>query len=383
MTKFETRSIASMTEIDPASWQALYGDSAEASDYFTACERATPPSFSFSAIATHADDRLIAGGPVFKTSIALDMVLDGVARKIVSGLGKVLPSIATVPIVGIGTPHSHDSNLAFAPDLSPDERLSALESLMDTLETVARRERADIVLLKDVSSDIRSWADTALRKRGYSRITALPISTLRIPDSEEAYMASLSGNMRSNLRRRLKRARNIKVDIRTSTDGLDAELHELRGRTMGRAATDYDVFEEISPAYYAEVLKAMGDKARLLTYWLDDKLIGFSLVLLGKNELIQTYNGMRYPEGPDNGIFYLDWMTQIRLCLEHRIPTMQSGVTTYLIKARLGCEFHRSYIYVRHKNMVMNAITRTVSPFINLERSDPSLKELGDTAPFV
>ena len=188
--------------------------------------------------------------------------------------------------------------------------------------------------------------------------------------------------MRSNLRRRLRRAGDIRVEVRNTSDGIDSQLQELRASTMQRAATDYDVFADISPNYFREVLRSMGGNARLLTYWLDSTLIGFSLVLLGRDKLVQTYNGMRYPEGPDNGIFYLDWMTQLRLCIDNGIPLLQSGVTTYLIKARLGCEFHRSFIYVRHRNSAMNAIIKAVSPFINLERSDPGLQELGDKAPY-
>ena len=107
------------------------------------------------------------------------------------------------------------------------------------------------------------------------------------------------------------------------------------------------------------------------------------MVLLGPKRMVQNYNGMCYPDGPDNGLFYLDWMTQLRLCMEENIAEMQSGVTTYLIKSRLGSKFHRSYIYVRHIYRPVNAIVRAMSSSINLEKDDPGLKELGDAAPFV
>ncbi len=381
--QIEARLMESFAKLDLNAWKSIYGDAPEGFEYFLACENATPPSFKLSAIAAFADAKPLAGAPIFKTAISLDLVLDGVARSLVRGLGKILPAMSVVPIFGIGTPYSHDSNLTFSPRLDAQERLELLAHLLDALEAESSRQKADIVLLKDVSATIKLLADATLRKRGYARITALPIATLRIPASEEAYFSSISGNMRSNMRRRLKLARNLRVEMRTSCDGIEDELLELRINTMQRAATDYDVFEEISPAYFREVLRSMGDNARLLTYWLDDVLLGFSLVLIGREKLIQTYNGMRYPQGPDNGLFYLDWMTQVRLCIAQGIPIMQSGVTTYLIKARLGCEFHRSHIYVRHHNSVINAIIRYVSPFINLEKSDPGLKELGSTAPFV
>lgn len=367
---------------DASAWGEVFGGVPEGYDYFAACERAVPPSFEFAALAVEKDGALVAGAPLFKTAISLDLALDGVARTLVRGIGKVLPFVRSVPLFGIGTPYAHDANIAFKASVDEDERLSIFNHMIDALEDEARRQKSDLILLKDVSAEIRRLSDDDLRKRGYARITALPIAVLQTPATEAAYFDSISGNMRSNLRRRLKRAKDLRVEMRTSCEGLESELHELRLATMQRAETDYDVFEEIAPNYYSEVLAAMGDNARLLTYWLDDKLLGFSMVLLGRDKLIQTYNGMRYPEGPDNGVFYLDWMTQLRLCMERGIPIMQSGVTTYLIKARLGCTFQRSYIYVRHRNAVMNTIIRWVSPYIDLEKGDPGLKELGATAPF-
>lgn len=385
LTKAEVtaRRLESIAAIEPTHWSSIYGAAAEGGDYLRACEEASPPSFTLSAVAAFTADRLIAGGPVFETAIKPGLVLDGIARRIVESLGQILPSIATIPIVGIGTPYSHDSMLGFAAGLPPGEREQALEAVIGALETFAAARHAEVILLKDVSKDVVAWADAPLRKRGFSRITALPIATLPVPDTDTAYIEGLSANMRSNLRRRLKRAKNVRIEVLSSTDGLDSELNALRARTLDRAANDYDVFEEIAPSYYAAVLKNLRDRARLLTYWVGDTLIGFSLVILGPDKLVQTYNGMRYPEGPDNGLFYLDWMTQLQLCIEHRIPVLQSGATTYLIKARLGCKFKRSYVYVRHRNRIMNALLKTASPFIDMERSDASLKELGSSAPFV
>jgi uncharacterized protein len=383
LTQFEPQPYERLADLDQPAWRALYGDAGDAFDYLLACAPATPPSFQFSALAVVSDGRLAAGAPVFQTAISLDLVLDGVARWVVRQIGRVLPSIARVPLLGIGTPYAHDTHLAFQSGLTDPQRLQALASLLSGLESLAQSKQSAIVILKDIPADVMAWADASLAKHGYARITALPVARLRIPSSEAAYVQSLSGNMRSNLRRRLKLAQNIKVEVRTSADGIETELQDLRTNTLRRAATDYDVFEEVAPNYYSAILRGLGDKARLLTYWLDGKLIGFSLVVLGQKQLVQTYNGMRYPEGPDNGLFYLDWMTQIRLCIEHGIPQIHSGVTTYLIKARLGCDFHRTYIYVRHRQKLMNAITRRVCPYINLEAADASLKELGATAPFV
>ncbi len=383
MAEFTFKCLQSMADIDRHAWRHLYGRATEGFDYFYACEQAPTPGFRYSAIVVFAGDKLIAGAPVFKTSFDPALVLEGPVRSVFHLASRAMPALASIPIIGLGTPHSQETTLAFAHDLSVQQREQALSTLVKGIEHFAARSGGRIIMLKDVGEDLTSWGHATLKRAGYGRATALPVATLNIPESEEAYIKSLSSNMRSNLRRRLKRAKDVRVDIRSNADGLSDQLHNLRAQTMERASADYAQFAETSDHFYDAIFNGMPDNTRLLTYWLDETLLGFSMVLLGRDKLVQNYNGMRYPQGPDHGLFYLDWMTQVRLCLEYGIPQMQAGVTTYLIKSRLGCEFHRCYLYLRHRYSALNTVVNAVVPTLNLERSDPGLQELGARAPFV
>ena len=382
MNRFEVRTFGSIAEAGPDAWAGLRSDGAEGFAYWRACEKAKPESFSLSAIGVFEGGRLIAGAPVFETHIALELVVDGFARSVVKGLQKIVPRLSKIPLVGIGSPYSHNAGIMFAPSLSEKERSDVVKGLACGLDGFARRKKAEIFIVKDVPQDVDGWAGKIFEDCGFARVTSLPVAVLTLPDTEEAYIKGLSGNMRSNLRRRLKRAKDVRVEIRHSTEGLDAQLNALRESTLARASSDYDVFEQMSPKYFQEIMSALGEAARLVTYWLGDKMIGFSLVLLDRDSVTQMYNGMCYPEGPDNGLFYFDWMTQVRLCLENDIRELRSGVTTYLIKARLGCKFRRSFIYVNHTNRFVSRVIKAASPWINFENSDPGLIELGKNAPF-
>ena len=61
MSQLQSRTLDSICEIEPEAWRSIYGDTPEGFDYFQACEQATPPSFSFSALGAFNDDRLVAG----------------------------------------------------------------------------------------------------------------------------------------------------------------------------------------------------------------------------------------------------------------------------------------------------------------------------------
>jgi len=92
---------------------------------------------------------------------------------------------------------------------------------------------------------------------------------------------------------------------------------------------------------------------------------------------------MRYPQGPDNCVFFLNWMTQVRLCVERGIPQLHAGETTYLTKARLGCKLHRSWIYFRHRRDSVSRMFGLVSRWIAFDSADPDLRRLGTDAPYV
>jgi hypothetical protein len=339
--------------------------------------------FTFAALGVFCGDRLITGAPIFRTDFRLDMMLEGGLRKLGGAIGRRAPRLVTLPVMGAGSPHADELALAFDPTLDLRGRRAALDALLEGLERRAAQLGIGMTFLKNVTDRDSLWSHEVFRRRGYARVATLPIATLGIPASEEAYINGLSANMRSNMRRKLKRAKEMRVEIRDSVDGIEEQIFSLREATRRRAETDYDAFAEISPSYFRQVLGHLGERAKLLLYWRGDDLIGFALVLLEPGRLLEKYNGMCYPEGPDNGVFFLNWMTQVRLCIEHGIPQLHAGETTYLTKARLGCKLHRSWIYFRHGHRALNGIFALLSRWFAFDSTDPDLRRLGAEAPYV
>jgi len=375
--------LPSIADIDRGAWDRLFGTASEGFDYYLACERAPPPMFSFSAVGVSDGETLVAGAPAFRADFRLDMLLEGRTRKLADWVALRVPRLANLPVMGAGSPHADELAMAFDPGFDLPRRRKALAGLLDGLERQAALADIGMTFLKNVSDRDSLWSHEVFHRRGYARVATLPIATLAIPSTEEAYIDSLSANMRSNLRRKLKRAKEVRVELRTSVEGVEDEIFNLREATRRRATADYDAFSEISTGYFRQVLAHLGERARLLLYWRGEELIGFALVLLEPGRLIEKYNGMRYPHGPDHGVFFLNWMTQVRLCIEHGIPQLHAGETTYLTKARLGCKLHRSWIYFRHRRRSLNWMFGLVSRWIAFDSADPDLRRLGTDAPYV
>ncbi|MFM1815442.1 MAG: hypothetical protein RLZ98_2137 [Pseudomonadota bacterium] len=379
----EFRVLESLSEAGRAAWKPLFENMVQGYDYYRACELAQPDVFRFFAAGVFDGDELIAGTPMFSVTFRLDMLMDGSLEPVGKWLHKKVPRFANVPVVGAGSPHSDDLSLVFSSRLDDSRRAEALEALLVGLHRHASDTGARVVFVKSVADSIDRWANRHFAKLGYSRIASLPIARLELPSSPEAYIASLSANMRSNLRRKLKKARNIRVDVLDTITGLEGEINSLRDQTRLRSRADYDVFEELSPNYFSQVMKRMGGRARMLTYWDGERLIGFALALIEQDRIIEKYTGLRYPDAIDNGVFFLNWMELVKLGIEQGVRELHAGETTYLTKVRLGCKLERSWIYIRHRLDFMNPVLKAITPLLAFDKTDPDLKLLGGTAPYL
>lgn len=370
--------------VDRGAWDRLLGDSADGYDYYRACEAAPPPMFRFGAVTVHDGARLVAGAPVFTATFPLDMTLDGRLKTLAQAVSRAAPRLTSLRVVGAGSPHADELALAMDPSFGDHQRSSALAALLRGLEDHARHLRIGVLFVKDVTDTQARWAHETFTRLGYARLPTLPVAHLALPfDTEEAYLASLSGNMRSNLRRKLKQAKAVEVEVRTDVDGVEQEILQLRAETQEQAKANYGDFEELADGYFREVLSAMPGRARLLLYRVSGKLIGFSLILTDPHRLTYKYTGMRYPEARDHNLYFVNWMTMVRICLAEGIRHLHAGETTYVTKTRLGCRLERSWIYFRHRNGLMNQFFKRIGPRIEIDRMDPDLRELGDSAPYL
>lgn len=375
--RLHARLLNTVSELERGAWDELYGSGCEGYDYFLACEQAPAAPFRYRAVAVFRGAQLVAGCPVFEVTVPLQTLIDGPLKTLVAGTGRLFPRLTHIRLLGLGSPHVDELPLAVDKRLTPAEQRQVVQAIDDALDDYVTARRADVILWKNLDSRQKGLFAPDLSSMGYAPIAGLPIATLAIAESEEAYIRSLSANMRSNIRRKLKKAKDIRVEIRQDTGGLDDQITALRDQTRARAPTDYDVFEELSPKYVNSVLEHMPDNSRLLLYWHDELLLGFALVLLEPQQVKEKYTGLRYPDALEHGVFFLNWITIIRLCQSMNIPLFRAGETTYLTKTRLGCNLHRSWLYVRHRRPFINWLLGRLSRHFDLDKGDPDLQNLG------
>ena len=378
------RHVTSLAAIASGEWDRIFPVAAEDWAYFRACERAAPRGFATSAIAAYAGDALVAAAPLFRTDYRLDTSLEGPLKAPVRWLYSKMPQLVAVGVLGMGSPLTEECPLGFATGLTAAERTQALEALLAGMEAHATAENIPLIALKDITHRDNLWAADPLAKAGFTGIPTLPIATLHLPfSSVDEYLASLSANMRSSLKKKMKQAAAVDIEFRQTIDGIEEEVIALFHETHAHRKSDYGAFDDVPDAYFREVLGKASGGAGVMLCRVDGMLVSFNIHLIEARRVLGKYIGMRYPAAREHNLYFVNWMAMVRLCIERGIPWLQTGQTAYRQKARFGCQLKRSWIYCRHRNRAINPLFRTFGPRMAFDTADPDLQALGADAKYL
>jgi len=383
-TPVTVRHVASVADIGRKDWERLFPGRAEGWDYFRACEQATPEDFSASAMGAYAGDTLIAAVPMFRTDYRLDLSLEGPLKPAGEWLYKNARKFVVVPVLGMGSPLTEECPIGFAPGMGANERAATFKALIDGMDAHAKANNIPLLALKDITDRDAVWAHEGLRQDGFTRVATLPLATLHLPFKDESeYLASLSASMRSDLRKKMRRASKVTIEVRDTIDGIEDELVALFEETKANRKTDYGSFDEVPANYFREVMRAMPGKAQLMLCRVDGVLATFNIFLIEPDRIIGKYVGMRYPLAREHNLYFVNWMATARLAMERGIPWLQTGHTSYRQKVRLGCGLKRSWVYFKYRNVAINPLFKLFGPMMAFDSMDPDLQALGTDAPYL
>lgn len=374
----------SISEIPREAWDRLFPDRVETWDYFRACETASPDGMTASAIGVYDADTLVACAPLFRTDYRLDMSLEGALKPVGDWLYRNLPKLVVMPVLGIGSPLTEECPIGFDPGFAPDARREAFDALIAGVEAHAAEQKIALIALKDVTDRDGEWTTQPLDKSGFCRVGTLPLATLHLPFKDEAeYLASLSASMRSDVRKKLRRATQVEITYRDDIIGVEEEISSLFQETRANRKADYGSFDDVPEAYFREVMANAAGKALVMLARVDGQLVSFNIALIEKDRVLAKYIGMRYPAAREHNLYFVNWMAMVRFCLQRGIPWMQTGQTTYQQKVRLGCKLKRSYVFFKHRSSLINPLFRLFGPMMAFDKMEPDLQELGDKAPYL
>jgi len=369
--------VLKFADMAAAEWNGCFGDEAENHAYYAACEDLPDLRYRMGALRIVENGRTLAVAPWFLLDYRLDTSLQGRARQFTDKIAAHLPRLLSLRALALGSPLAERCHIGFAPDLTPSQREAAFKFLMQTLDQHGRSLGASLTGIKDLAAPDEAGLVATLTEAGFARMASLPVAIVDLPfATPDEYLASLSPNMRSTMRRKLKRRARVRFELRENVEGLESQLAGLYRATQAQSGEDYGDLEHLPEGYFGAVLKALPGRALVSLYWVDDTLAAFNLLLLEPNRTIDKFVGMRYPLAREHDLYYLRWMDAVSYCLQNHIPALQAGQTAYREKLRLGARLVESAIYFKHRNPLLNTALRLLSRYIAFDDADPTLKAL-------
>jgi len=355
-------------------WNRLFADELEDWSYYHAVERAGLPGFSWLYFAVRENGHLRAAMPAFLTDYELDTTLSGPLRKVTDVLARWFPRLLRQRMLGFGSPVAEICHLGFEPGTTAAEQGALLEAILAQAEIYAAQHRVQMLAVKDSSAAQNALWTAAAAAQRLRRQPGLPTAFLDVRyASLDEYLASLSKATRKDMRRKRKSAADLRVEWRTNIDAIAADVMRLYKSTYANAEFS---FEELTPGYFGGVLRELGSRASCVTYWLDEKLVAFNLVLHDDKRLLDKFLGMDYAVARDYNLYFYTWFENVRFCIEHRIPLYQSGQGLHAVKLRLGSRLSANWLWYRHRNRVLDGMLALIERVARLDRYDPELAAL-------
>lgn len=352
-------------------WNQLFAHELEDWSYYRAVECAGLTDFEYLYFAIREGGVLRVVVPAFLTDYRLDTTLQGGWRKITDAIARVFPRLLRLRLLSLGSPVSEICHLGFAADCLPTEQVQLLSAILVQMQEQARARQISMIAVKDTSAAQDALWTVVCRDAGLRRQPGLPTASLDLPYATlDDYFSVLSSSTRKGMRRKLKNAAVVRVEWRRHIDDIQDQVLRLYRATFANAEFQ---FEELTPTYFSNVLNELGARASCVTYWLDQQLIAFNLVLHDEQRLLDKFFGMDYAVARKYSLYYVSWMENVRYCLAHHIPIYQSGQGLHHEKLRLGSRLSANWLWYRHRNRVLDCLFAVVERLFRLDRLDKKL----------
>lgn len=189
--------------------------------------------------------------------------------------------------------------------------------------------------------------------------------------SIDEFLQRFSGSRRKDLRRKLKRQQDVRVEaIPTGSPCFsDAvvldEFYALYRNVYDQSEIHFDL---LTPEFFADILQDASNGGIVYVYHCAEGLAGFNLCFVHGDTLVDKYVGFSYPLARDYNLYFLSWFHNLEQARTMKLKRYVAGWTDPEIKAYLGARFTftRHLVYIR--NPLLRAILRRLSGLFEADR---------------
>jgi len=276
-------------------------------------------------------------------------------------------------VIFLGSPTAEEFYFGF----SRHEELGAfLNKALPKIYEFAKENKVNAIAFNNLSGKNKFLAQ-ALMRRNFIRLESLATTMIEIKaKSLEEYLASLSKNMRKDIKRKLRRSAEqvvLRTEIRSNVDDIIDRIYNLYLNNF----TDSDVhFEILTPEFFKNICRNMPGVAKFFITYDKDRIVAFNLCLIKNDLFIDKFIGFDKELAKKYHLYFTTFCHNFDWCIKNNIRYYQPGTTDYYPKMRLGAKLIPLYIYAKAFNPLLNTIVRLTAKWIEPKNIDSTLREI-------
>ena len=354
-------------------WPHAFSHLRKDSRYYEIVEDTICPEFKYRyfAIKTKAGD-ICAIQPFFVLDQDLLAGAGRRAKAFAEAVRRFWPRFLTLRtlMVGCAAGEGH------LPAQEPGERLRQAQLLAANISTLARREKASLIVLKEFPAGYRDSLCCFLG-RGFSMMPSMPMTRLDIAQysSFDDYLGkAIKAKRRTEFRRKFKAAEQsgpIELTVASNAEAAIDDMYVLYEQVYERSDLK---FEKLTKSYFREIGQRMPDKARFFLWRQNGKLIAFSLCMIQGETLYGEYLGLDYSIALKLHLYFTVMRDIISWAIANGFKSIVSTSLGYGPKLQMRHVLEPLDLYIRHASPLMNAVLRRVLPLLEPTRGDETLK---------
>jgi len=255
-----------------------------------------------------------------------------------------------------------------------EARSILVHSLAGAISNCARELRTGLVVFKEFTAADRD-ALARLKEYGFTRVPSMPMTRLKLDfASFEDYLRNvLSRNMRSKLRRNLKKSGGTALELRIVTD-ISPYIDEIYPLYLAVYERSGLHFEKLTPEYFCRIGQTMPEKTVYFMLLYQNKVVAFNLCLLHNDEICSEYVGFDYSVAFDLHLYFVIIRRVMEWALANGYRWYCSTSLNYEPKYHLKHALDPLDLYVRHESPIANFLIKRALRYLEPTRHDAMLK---------
>lgn len=366
----EIRVYRDISHVAAAAWDSVLepDDLLMSHRFVQTCQQARIDDAEFWHLLILKDDEIIGVATLHRMFVNLELLANGLTRKLVDQLKRRWPGFLRLPVLFCGLPVSCGQPCLKI--IAGAHFEHACAAVVDVMERVAATTSTQLLCFKEFDPDAVERMDFVL-SRGYFRAFSLPSCSISLTwNSFSSYLAGMKASYRRQVQSSLRARREAGLQVhRLERNAACSEtIFALYRQTILGAQQR---LETLNPEFFRLLTIYFGQQAQVILIELDRRPLAMALMLFTGNVATFLFAGMETRRQPQWQI-YQNLLTEVvAASIDAGARRLELGQTSYAMKSRLGAEESPRYLYLRYRGLLKHSLLRGFSPVLFPKYSYP------------